>query len=252
MLLFCGFFLTPIAVSQSISFARPDPDTPIAISSDSVSRWHSGIYEVFHLRGNVQVAQGNLKANSQEAIVWVEVPGDDVDVESPESAFRVILYLENGATINRGGEETSRISDDSMLERLFTRATVDLHAPKKESANQDSSIYQRAFDRLKANLNASSVGWPSGDSSRIEQVQFEERNPIIVSPRTGETMVAPSAQGLSPQGFSPQDFSSQGFSSPMPSPSSVPSVLDSQQNACLLYTSPSPRDKRQSRMPSSA
>ena len=28
--------------------------------------------------------------------------------------------------------------------------------------------------------------------------------------------------------------------------------LDPQGNACLLYTSPSPRDKRQSRMPSSA
>ena len=30
----------------------------------------------------------------------------------------------------------------------------------------------------------------------------------------------------------------------------VPEIVDA--NACLLYTSPSPRDKRQSRMPSSA
>ena len=32
----------------------------------------------------------------------------------------------------------------------------------------------------------------------------------------------------------------------------VTSVLEQQINGCLLYTSPSPRDKRQSRMPSSA
>ena len=31
-----------------------------------------------------------------------------------------------------------------------------------------------------------------------------------------------------------------------------PDILDLEQWACLLYTSPSPRDKRQSRMPSSA
>ena len=29
-------------------------------------------------------------------------------------------------------------------------------------------------------------------------------------------------------------------------------IDDMEQDACLLYTSPSPRDKRQSRMPSSA
>ena len=34
--------------------------------------------------------------------------------------------------------------------------------------------------------------------------------------------------------------------------SSPKSVIHSAQEACLLYTSPSPRDKRQSRMPSSA
>ena len=33
---------------------------------------------------------------------------------------------------------------------------------------------------------------------------------------------------------------------------SIVSASDEQGNICLLYTSPSPRDKRQSRMPSSA
>ena len=193
-----------------------------------------------HLRGNVEIVQGNLKAASREAIVWVEVPGEDVDVDSPESAFRVILYLENGATITRGGESTSRISDDSILERLFTRAKVDLYqgeqdpdgdsATWKESANQNSPIYQRAFDRLQASLNSSSVGWPSSDLSRNQQAQFEERNPILVSPLTGETIRAPSSQGLS---------------SPMPSPSSVPSVLDTPQDAPFSSPFQTPQNQQQ-------
>ena len=193
-----------------------------------------------HLRGNVEIVQGNLKAASREAIVWVEVPGEDVDVDSPESAFRVILYLENGATIIRGGESTSRISDDSILERLFTRAKVDLYqgerdpdgdsATWKENANQNSPIYQRAFDRLQASLNSSSVGWPSSDLSRNQQAQFEERNPILVSPLTGETIRAPS---------------SQGFQSPMPSPSSVPSVLDTPQDAPFSSPFQTPQNQQQ-------
>ena len=32
----------------------------------------------------------------------------------------------------------------------------------------------------------------------------------------------------------------------------IADILDGEGNICLLYTSPSPRDKRQSRMPSSA
>ena len=32
----------------------------------------------------------------------------------------------------------------------------------------------------------------------------------------------------------------------------VPDVVSAEYDSCLLYTSPSPRDKRQSRMPSSA
>ena len=39
---------------------------------------------------------------------------------------------------------------------------------------------------------------------------------------------------------------------PVPSPTSVTSNLVAQAKGCLLYTSPSPRDQRGSRMPSSA
>ena len=39
---------------------------------------------------------------------------------------------------------------------------------------------------------------------------------------------------------------------PLPWIINNPAVSDAQFNTCLLYTSPSPRDKRQSRMPSSA
>ncbi|QEG24205.1 LPS-assembly protein LptD [Mariniblastus fucicola] len=211
-----SIFVAPDLSGQNISFARPDVELPITIQADSDSRWHSGIYEVLHLRGNVQITQGSLKASSQEAIVWVEVPADDVDIDSPESAFRVIVYLEQDATIDRAGN-SSRIADDSILERLFTRSTVALKTSTKESADKNSPIYQRAFDRLQANLNSMSVGWPRSDTSRLQQTQFEERNPILVSPLTGETMRAPAS---------------------LPAPSSVPSVMETQMQDNSPFSAP--------------
>ena len=46
--------------------------------------------------------------------------------------------------------------------------------------------------------------------------------------------------------------SSQLDRSVMPESGPAPEIFFGKPNTCLLYTSPSPRDKRQSRMPSSA
>ena len=223
--------LAPKVRSQEIRFPGADSVDPISIRGDSVSRWHSGKFEVLHLRGNVKVEQGALKASSGEAIVWVEVPGENVDIDNPESAFRVITYLENEAEIVRGGSAASRVSDDSIFERLETRGAVDLKAQNKESADQNSPIYQRAVERLQANRNSNNVGWPSFDTSRIQQAQFEESNPIfVVSPQTGERMPAPSSlpsvietQGSSAPFSAPfqtpqQSIPGQGITSPTPLP----------------------------------
>ena len=180
----------------------------------SVSRWHSGVFEVFHLRDSVEISQGNLRAGAKEAIVWVEVPGSDVDLNSPDEPFKVIVYLEKDATISRSGESASRITDDSILERLFTRSKVDLYAPDKGGSDENSPIYQRAFDRLQANLKSRRVGWPSVNPSGISQTQFEEPNPILVSPLTGETMPAPSSI--------PSVMDDQGDSAPFSAPFQSP------------------------------
>ena len=49
----------------------------------------------------------------------------------------------------------------------------------------------------------------------------------------------------------PRQAETQTFANSKPLPAGAPDAIP-EPNVCLLYTSPSPRDKRQSRMPSSA
>ena len=186
-------------VAQQISFSSPDSRGPISIKADSVSRWHSGIYEVLHLKGDVSIEQDALRASAGEAIVWVEVPADNEN--SQETDYKVMVYLEKNAQVIRGGESQNRLKDDSILERLLTRSHVDLKNSGEEGlANQNSAVYQRAYDRLQASLNASKVGWPSAISGKVEQAQYQDQ-PLLVSPQTGEVMMAPSA---TPNGYGDQ------------------------------------------------
>ena len=141
-LIFAWLNHTHSAYGQEIQYALPDSKIPISVSSDSVARWHSGKFEVMHLKGNIEITQDHLTARGDEAIVWVQVPDESNDPKDSETAYRVILYLEQNATITRGGESPSRISDDTILERLFTRSTVDLNAANKRSADQESPVYR--------------------------------------------------------------------------------------------------------------
>ena len=182
------------AVAQQISFPPSESRGPVSLTADSVSRWHSGIYDVLHLKGNVEIEQDELLAKSSQAIVWVEVPDDGVDIESIDTSFRIILYLEGDAEITRDGDSFNRIRDQSLLERRLTRHHVNLKTSETEGmADQNSEVYQRAYDRLQASLNATRVGWPDADSSSNAQAQFQDQ-PLLVSPQTGQVIPAPSTQ----------------------------------------------------------
>ena len=184
---------TKTGLSQEVKYVLPDPQHAVSINADSVARWHSGKFEVMHLKGEVKIAQGSLTASGEEAIVWIEVPSESVDLDDPKTDFRVVLYLEGNATIARGGKNPSRISDKVLLERLLTRNTVDLHAANKESADHETPIYRRASLKLESRLDTSHVGWPATDSSYLSKAQFESPNPVVVSPLTGAITQAPSS-----------------------------------------------------------
>ena len=192
-LIFGTVAATETGLAQEVKYVLPDPQNAVSINADSVARWHSGKFEVMHLKGEVEIAQGSLTASGDEAIVWIQVPDESIDLDNPKTDFRVILYLEGNATIARGGANPSRISDKVLLERLLTRNTVDLHAANKESADHETPIFRRASQKLESRLDTSHVGWPAIDDSRLSKAQFTSPDPVVVSPLTGAVTQAPSS-----------------------------------------------------------
>ncbi len=201
-LCFVAMAVAPVyqtAQAQQISFQRPQSTQTITLDADSVARWQSGRHDVIHLRGNVRVGQGQLAAQSDEAIVWVEIPDAGEDEKDSKQLSKVVLYLEGNASVDLGqsvqGQGAGRIFDDTILERLFADS-VSLKAESGFDSSSDTAIFNRATNRLRADNVSSRVGWPSSNDSRVSQAQFAE--PLLVSPQTGQIMSSQSVLNNAP------------------------------------------------------
>ena len=213
---------TSFAAQTDITFQRPADTSSVSVNADSIAHWQSGNYEILHLDGNVQIKQGNLKAISQQAILWIEIPENDGPHRS-----EVIFFLEGNAVMDL---PDGKITDKSIVESLFTRENVMLGNGRRVEATARSS---EAFDRATALRRA------KAESAFVRPVQFEQviegnflpqNNPIVVSPQTGIAAPVESVLNSNAAAFG-QNFPGQNqptFGQPFPQ---SPSVFDQSPSA---------------------
>ena len=105
-----------------------------------------------------------------------------------------------------------------------------------------SLVYGKCFDQLEFNVEEHPVGVQLGGSNVSDLVECSKRCEEYGYDEINLNVGCPS------------DRVQKGKFGAclMLEPNLVAECLSNMKNACLLYTSPSPRDKRQSRMPSSA
>ena len=90
------------------------------------------------------------------------------------------------------------------------------------------------------------------DPQPLQHLQLDDELYVVNRPRARFTYARGSEYAI------PIKYNSWGFRGPVPTrdvPSCTTRIVligDSQTEGCLLYTSPSPRDRQKSRMPSSA
>lgn len=184
--LICG-----AANGQEVTFGRPSIAVPVNVRSAAVTGWQQGQYEVLHLAGPVQIEQQSIIASANEAILWVQKPGDGATQE-PDS-HKVIVYLEGQVAIEiaRNGKGNlqdtevarDRIVDEAWLGRLFTSSTVNLEEGLKPLGDASPpAIFARAQQALESGANAS-----------VQTVQFQngpapQTAPLLVSPQTGQVI----------------------------------------------------------------
>ena len=133
-----------LSYEEQISFDMPAALHSIQVAGDTITHWQSGQYEVLHVAGNARIGQGEFSAHSDQAIVWVEIPGADAE-------HKVIVYLERDVEVSIDGSAgANRIADQQWLGRLRTSGTVDLARNSVDLIGEPPAIFNRAKSALSA------------------------------------------------------------------------------------------------------
>ncbi len=222
VLVLCLPFGNQPLLAEDITFARPDVNLSIEVTAEQISHWKVGGYEVLHLKGNPQIDQGRLHAESNEIILLVEIPASDPRTSFRPSSepYKVIAYLEGDALIElpragpahqQTGVSSDRIRDDSWFGRLFTSGSVNLNVVVTELDPANAPpIFARARQAMERGTE-SSVGMPGTASAWNQQASFVQDGQVLVSPQTGNiTQVPPTIPDVSapPSVISNQNFDS--------------------------------------------
>ena len=238
------------AKAQEVTFGRPSKAVPIRVRSGKATGWQQGQYEVLHLVGPVEIQQRSIIASANEAILWVQKPGDGVSQEP--DAYKVIVYLEGQVEIEiaRDGQSDlrdsevprDRLVDSQWLGRLFTSSTVDLD---QNLESRGESPVPAIFDRAQRSLE-------SGANGSVQAVQFQtnispppQSAPLLVSPQTGAVIQSqpfpstnPTANSL-PSGGNAIPSNSSLFQQPFGAAQSGPTPLqDATPAGSELFLSP--------------
>jgi lipopolysaccharide export system protein LptA len=126
-----GWCLLALLALASFATARAeielpafDAAAPVSVTAEAGNHWSEGSYEIWLLRGNCRVRQGETEAHGDEAVLWVSKVDPGLSVPR-----KVTVYLEGNVTVEvpRGGS-TTRIRDTQWLGRFTTRRDVEVRA----------------------------------------------------------------------------------------------------------------------------
>src|SRR5205823_6566121 len=175
------FLLAPLAARAAVEIPVGDPTQSIAIRAGAATHWSQGAYEVWVLRGAVQITQGKTAAKSDEAVLWI----------NRAEAFggqpsKVIAYLEGNVRVEFGpgsnttglpGVQQPRLEDRTWLGRFHTTAGIELSAPPSTEPPVRPAIFQRGATARE------NEGSPARDlATRPAQFTREEIAPPAATP----------------------------------------------------------------------
>jgi len=215
---------TPVAGAHAAVAAEPVAAAPIALpvppeSSRVLARaqhanwWQDGEYEVWVLRGACEIAQGNLTARSEEAVLWVKPP----DTFNGELGC-VLAYLEGdvcvessrlGAVHSATQRPADTVRANQWFGRFYSSTAIRVTAPSTSFEPQvKPAVYERGRQAHETEA-----------ASAVRQAQFSPRLPGWVPP------APPTAPGVpwSPSGSIPwPSLGTPPAPSLPPSPETVP------------------------------
>jgi hypothetical protein len=137
-------FALPASAQTNLS-DFPSSSDPITISAESANQWQEGGYEVWLLRGNCRITQGDASSEAREAVVWI-----DHARALERRPSRVIAYLEGDVVVDAGRRlGAARLTDQSWLGRYYTSDAVRVSAAQvAPRPGAMPPVYQRGAARV--------------------------------------------------------------------------------------------------------
>ncbi len=171
--------------SQQVDIAPPSENFSITVSADRASHWIEGVYDVWHLTGNVNLKQGATNATSREAILWVET----IRTSDSKDTKKIMVYFENEFVMNFGEQTKNSIRDQVWFGRFFTNQTLQMNVIPGSVGATKPAIYQRANQYHQRE---------SSGNVRLVQHLDNTQGPTLISPQTGA--IIPSSSPTVQQG----------------------------------------------------
>jgi hypothetical protein len=179
-------FLVPRLAVAQVELPVGDVTQSIAIRAGGATHWQQGEYEIWVLRGAVEIAQGSTSAQSDEAVLWI----DRAEAYSSQPS-KIIAYMEKHVrVVNARDSEPSgaahqrgqTLTDHAWLGRFYTMAGIELSAP---STTMDSQVQRAMYER---SIAAHQSEVDSTPATPVQPAQF-----------TREEIAPPAAVAAPPQ-----------------------------------------------------
>ncbi len=135
--------LLPATLFAQISVPEGDNVETIAISAQAANRWQQGAYEVWLLRGDCRLVQGDDVAVCQEAVFWIEHAA-----AGSHRRTKVIAYLEGNVGVRLiRDRQPVEIHDQKWFGHFYTIYDVQIRAGRVAGKPDVlPGIYQRGMN----------------------------------------------------------------------------------------------------------
>lgn len=121
----------PEVWADTLELPLADVHEPVQVSAQRGYRWAEGMYRVWWLDGACRIRQGELQAEADQAVLWVEESTD------PSSPTKILCYLEGrvqlelqrpGPPHRQTGRSAEALTDHIWSGRLWTVADYEVIA----------------------------------------------------------------------------------------------------------------------------
>lgn len=158
--------LAPSAWAQRMleTTTLPESAEPIKINADHIGTWEQAGHQIFLLRGNVAVYQGETLIQTRSGVAWV-----DMGAFQKERVFRVVVYGEDGIKLTR---QTAGGADYGYVRLSTTNNQIGIKAHLSKLVQEDLSNdqrYRRALANQPEKLSLPGLKAPAKATPIIEQ-----------------------------------------------------------------------------------